>query len=62
MDIEYKREYNKSFMVIKVSKDKEPFEEKMTRLTTELGELFQKSHELEAEIKKQLASIGFEIK
>ena len=42
--------------------DGEPFEEKMTRLTTELGELFQKSHELEAEIKKQLASIGFEIK
>lgn len=34
----------------------------MTRLTTELGELFEKSHELEAEIKKQLASIGFTIK
>ena len=42
--------------------DGEPFEEKMTRLTTELGELFEKSHELEAEIKKQLASIGFTIK
>lgn len=42
--------------------DGEPFEEKMTRLTSELSDLFQKSHELEAEIKKQLASIGFEIK
>ena len=42
--------------------DGEPFQEKMTRLTTELGELFQQSHELEAEIRKQLASIGFEIK
>lgn len=42
--------------------DGEPFEEKMTRLTSELGDLFEKSHELEAEIKKQLASIGFTIK
>lgn len=42
--------------------DGEPFEEKMARLTTELGELFAKGHELEAEIKKQLASIGWEVK
>ena len=42
--------------------DGEPFEEKMTRLTNELSEMFKKSHELEEEIRKQLASIGFELK
>ena len=42
--------------------DGEPFQEKMERLTGELSKLFAKSHELEAEIKKQLASIGFSIK
>lgn len=42
--------------------DGEPFEEKMSRLTTELGDLFAQSHELEAEIRKQLSSIGFKIK
>ena len=41
--------------------DGEPFEEKMTRLTGELAELFQKSHELEAEIRKQLGAIGYEV-
>lgn len=41
--------------------DGEPFEEKMTRLTSELGELFEKSHELEDEIKKRLGAIGYEI-
>ena len=39
----------------------EPFEEKMGRLTAELGELFAKSHELEDEIRKQLGAIGYEI-
>jgi type I restriction enzyme M protein len=42
--------------------DGEPFEEKMERLTSELSELFGKSHELESEIRKQLKSIGFTIK
>jgi len=42
--------------------DGEPFEEKMTRLTGELSELFAKSHELEAQIKKNLKAIGFEVK
>ena len=42
--------------------DGEPFEEKMERLTSELGVLFNKSIELQDEIKKQLNSIGFEIK
>jgi type I restriction enzyme M protein len=41
--------------------DAEPFEEKMTRLTTELASLFEQSHTLEAEIKKQLESIGYKL-
>ena len=41
--------------------DAEPFEEKMTRLTTELSVMFKQSHSLEEEIKKQLGAIGFEI-
>lgn len=41
--------------------DGEPFEEKMGRLTSELSELFAKSHELEAEIKEKLGAIGYEI-
>ena len=39
----------------------EPFEEKMGRLTAELSELFQKSHELEAQIKERLGAIGYEV-
>jgi type I restriction enzyme M protein len=39
----------------------EPFEEKMTRLTTELSGLFDESHKLEKEIKKRLGAIGWEI-
>lgn len=41
--------------------DKEPFDEKMKRLTGELSGLFEESHKLEAEIRKQLKSIGYEI-
>ena len=41
--------------------DGEPFEEKMTRLTSELSDLFAKSHELEKEIRKKLGAIGYEI-
>ena len=41
--------------------DGEPFEEKMERLTTELSGLFEESHRLEEEIRKQLGSIGFKI-
>ena len=43
-----------------VEDDGEPFEEKMDRLTTELAKQFQKSKELEAEIRKQLGGIGYE--
>ena len=41
--------------------DGESFEQKMTRLTSELSEMFKKSHELEEEIKKKLGAIGYEI-
>jgi len=37
------------------------FEEKMTRLTLELSDMFKKSHELEEEIRKKLGAIGYEI-
>ena len=41
--------------------DGEPFEEKMERLTSELSDMFKKSHELEDEIKEKLRAIGYEI-
>lgn len=41
--------------------DSEPFEEKMQRLTTDLKDLFTKSHDLEKEIKTQLKKIGYEL-
>lgn len=40
--------------------DGEPFEEKMARLTSELGELFGKSIELQEEIRKKLGALGYE--
>lgn len=41
--------------------DEEPFDDKMKRLTSELSEMFKKSHELEKEIRKKLGAIGYEI-
>ena len=41
--------------------DGEPFEEKMTRLSSELSELFKQSHKLESEIKERLSCIGYVI-
>jgi type I restriction enzyme M protein len=41
--------------------DGEPFEEKMTRLTTELDALFNESHELEIEIRQKLTAIGYKM-
>lgn len=41
--------------------DAEPFDEKMARLTTELSEMFEQSHALEEEIRRQLESIGYKI-
>lgn len=43
-----------------VEDDGEPFEEKMTRITGELAEMFAKSHKLEDEIRERLGAIGFE--
>lgn len=42
--------------------DGEPFEEKMARLTSELSDMFAKSHELEEEIRRKLGAIGYDIK
>jgi len=41
--------------------DGEPFEEKMARLTSELSEMFARSHALEDEIRKRLGAIGYDI-
>ena len=41
--------------------DGEPFEEKMARLTGELSEMFAQSCLLEAEIRKKLGAIGYDI-
>lgn len=44
-----------------VEDDGIPFEEKMEKLTSELGELFAESRRLEDEIKKNLGGIGYEL-
>ncbi|SCG82554.1 type I restriction enzyme M protein [Proteiniborus sp. DW1] len=44
-----------------VEDDGIPFEEKMENLTSELAELFKKSHQLEEEIRKNLGGIGYEL-
>lgn len=41
--------------------DGELFDEKMKRLTSELSEMFKKSHELENEIREKLGAIGYDI-
>ena len=46
---------------IAMSSTTKPFEEKMTRLTSELSVMFAKSHELEDEIRKKLGAIGYEV-
>jgi len=40
--------------------DGEPFSDKMARLTAQLKEQFEESDKLEAEIKKNLAGLGYE--
>ena len=45
--------------IAKQEDDGEPFEEKMTRLTTELYGLFEESHKLEEDIIKKLTAIGY---
>ncbi len=41
--------------------DCEPFEEKMRRLTSELSEMFKKSHDFENNIREKLGNIGYKI-
>jgi type I restriction enzyme M protein len=41
--------------------DGEPFDEKMTRLTSELSAMFKRSRELEGEIHKRIGGLGYEI-
>lgn len=41
--------------------DSEPFAEKMTRLTEQLREQFAESDRLEAEIKRNLGGLGYEV-
>jgi type I restriction enzyme M protein len=41
--------------------DGKPFEEKMTRLTGELSEMFKRSRKLEGEIRKRLGALEYEI-
>ena len=41
--------------------DGEPFEEKMARLTKELSGLFEESHKLEEEIRRNLKAIGYDL-
>lgn len=41
------------------TQDDEPFEEKMTRLTEELFELFDEAHEVERDIRAKLEAIGY---
>ena len=48
--------------IVDEEEDAEPFEEKMTRLTEELGDLFAKSNRLEASIREKLVGIGFSVK
>ena len=45
-----------------IEDDGEPFGKKMERLTSELSDMFAKSHELEEEIRKKLGAIGYEVK
>jgi type I restriction enzyme M protein len=44
-----------------VEDDGEPFEDKMIRLTSELSDMFEKSIDLQNEIKKKLGAIGYEM-
>ena len=47
--------------LVETEEDAEPYEEKMTRLTSELSDLFKESDKLKEEIKKNLGALGFEL-
>ena len=45
--------------IAEIEDDREPFEEKMDRLTSEMHAIFEDSHRLEEELFKKLSIIGF---
>ncbi|MDD3178550.1 MAG: N-6 DNA methylase, partial [Candidatus ainarchaeum sp.] len=47
---------------VSIEESMEDFQEKMSRLTKDLSDQFQKSKDLEEEIKNNLKGIGFEVK
>lgn len=47
--------------IAEAEEDDEPFEEKMTRLTTEIAKCFEESNRLQEQIKKNLEAIGYEM-
>lgn len=57
---EYSFSFGRYSEVQATEDDGEPFEEKMVRLTSELSDMFAKSHELEDEIRRKLGAIGYE--
>ena len=47
--------------IVEQEDDGEPFDEKMKRLTSELSDMFKKSHELEYEFREKLGAIGYDV-
>ena len=45
--------------IAETEEDDEPYEEKMQRLTSELGKLFEESNKLQEQIRKNMEAIGF---
>ncbi len=60
-DNEYSLSFGRYCNIDPSADDKEPFEGKMTRLTSELSTLFTRSHDLEEEIRRKLKAIGYEV-
>ena len=61
VDNEYSFSFGRYAEVVNEDDDGEPFEEKMSRLTYELYEMFSKSHELEMAIREKLGALGYDI-
>ena len=61
MEKNYAFSFGRYAAIVQENDDGEPFEEKMSRLTGELAELFDQSHKLETEIRQKLEAIGYVI-
>ena len=61
VEMNYAFSYGRYAAITQADDDGVPFEEKMARLTSELSEMFKKSHELEDEIRQKLGVIGYGI-